>query len=89
MKNRSTRQKNGPYLGQLSVRWTRKKYLGVQKAPGGKKPKRKTEKKWRPFFVLDSKKFGAAKKSAGGPNGNVTPLEGGGLKIRDFGGRPL
>ena len=50
--------KNVPYVGQINVQWWGKKYLGVQKAPGGakklqgapkssrgrKKPIRKTEK---------------------------------------------
>ena len=55
----------------LSVRSTRKKYLGVQKAPGGKKPIRKTEKKWRYFFFffffLETVKnlWGAAKNEQG------------------------
>ena len=66
-------------------RSTRKKYLGVQKAPGGQEAyKKKPKKKWRPFFLFlfsffgDSKKFvGAAKNEQGAPNGNVTSLEGG------------
>ena len=68
------------HIGQLSVRSTRKKYLGYKKLQGGKKPLRKTEKKWRPFFFFffffgDSKKFvGAAKNEQGAPNGNVTTL---------------
>ena len=54
--------------------------LGVQKAPGGKKPIRKTEKKVATFlfrFLLETVVnilWGAAKKSAGALNGNVTPL---------------
>ena len=56
--------KNVPYVGQINVRWWGKKYLGVQKAPGGakklqgapkssrgrKKPIRKTEKIVATFF---------------------------------------
>ena len=69
-------------LGQHSVRWTRKKYLGYKKLQGGKKPIRKTEKKvaifffFFPFFFGDSTKFvgGGKKISRGAPNGNVTPL---------------
>ena len=36
-KNRPVRQQNVPYLGQLSDQSTRKKYLGLQKAPGAAK----------------------------------------------------
>ena len=47
-----------------------KNIWGYKKLQGGKKPIRKTEKKWRPFFVcfLETVKnlWGAAKKSAGG-----------------------
>ena len=55
------------------------KYLGVQKAPGGKKPISKTEKKSGDLFFVcfgNSKKFvgGGTKISRGAPNGNVTPL---------------
>ena len=66
-----------------------KNIWGFKKLQVARSLKEKPKKSGHLFFVLDSKKFGAAKKSAGGPNGNVTPLEGGGLKIRDFGGRPL
>ena len=56
-----------------------KKYLGVQKAPGGKKPIRKSEKKVATFFFffffLETKNFvGGGKNEQGAPNGNVTPL---------------
>ena len=51
--------KNVPYVGQINVRWWGKKYLGVQKAPGGakklqgrKKPIRKTEKIVATFFFF-------------------------------------
>ena len=58
--------KNVPYVGQINVRWWGKKYLGVQKAPGGakklqgapkssrgrKKPIRKTEKIVATFFFI-------------------------------------
>ena len=69
--------------GQLSVRSTQKKYLGVQKAPGKQEAYKKNRNKsgdFSSFFFLfffgDSKKFvGAAKNmSRGAPNGNVTPL---------------
>ena len=53
-KNRSTRQQNGAYLGQLSVRWTQKKYLGVQKAPGGQKAYKKNRKKSGDLFFVVS-----------------------------------
>ena len=49
-----------------------KNIWGYKKLQGGKKPIRKTEKKWRPFFFFffffgDSKKFvGAAKNEQGG-----------------------
>ena len=54
--------------------WGYKKLQG-----GGKKPIRKTGKKWRPFFLpffLETvKKFwGRQKNQQGAPNGNVTPL---------------
>ena len=55
-----------------------KNIWGYKKLQGGKKPIRKTEKKWRLFFLFffgDSKKcVGAAKNEQGAPNGNVTPL---------------
>ena len=61
--------------GNLAFDGREKNSLGVQKAPGGKKPIRKTEKKVATFFFfffffffLETVKnlWGAAKKSAGG-----------------------
>ena len=50
-KNRPIKQQNVPYLGQLSDRSTRKKYLGLQKAPvGGKKALRGRQKIVSTFF---------------------------------------
>ena len=58
-----------------------KKYMGVQKAPGGQEAYKKNRKKSGDlfffffFFFGDSKKFvGRQKMSRGAPNGNVTPL---------------
>ena len=56
-----------------------KNIWGYKKLQGGKKPIRKTEKKWRPFFFfffLETVKnlWGRQKMSRGAPNGNVTPL---------------
>ena len=72
--------KNVPYFGQINVRWWGKKYLGVQKAPGGAKKLQGTQKAYKKnlkncgdlilsFFLGDSKKWyfvGALKISAGG-----------------------
>ena len=46
----------------------------VQKAPGGQKAYNKNRKKVATFFLETNIFLGAAKKSAGAPNGNVTPL---------------
>ena len=65
----------------LSVRSTRKKYLGVQKAPGGQANKKNRKKSgdlfifFNIFFWRQSKICGGRQKmSRGAPNGNVTPL---------------
>ena len=49
---------------------------GTKRSRGGKKPIRKSEKKWRPFlfFLFFLETVGAAKMSRGAPNGNVRPL---------------
>ena len=58
-----------------------KKYLGVQKAPGGQEAYKKKRKKSGDlffffFFFLETVKnlWGRQKMSRGAPNGNVTPL---------------
>ena len=63
--------KNVPYVGQINVRWWGKKYLGVQKAPGGAKKLQGAPKssRGRKKPIRDSKKnyfVGAPKISAGG-----------------------
>ena len=77
--------KNVPYVGQINVRWWGKKYLGVQKAPGGAKKLQGAQEAYKKnrknsgdlfffffFFLGDSKKLlcrGAKNFSRGAPNG--------------------
>ena len=70
-KNRLIRQENVPYLGQLSVRSTRKMF-GYKKLQGTPNRLLDGAKKFGDFFFFSC---GAPNKLTGGaPDGNVTPF---------------